>query len=166
MEALRNHVQHHGMPIHHVSQDAGWMSFDDKGLMEYSVNLFAKFKFLEENRKFKKSVLNEIKGDVNLIAAKRKYLESISFIHEFVRELILENVRNTRVVIESAHRSYNEVYSESLVGLTAYEAEDSKNISSLSLLLDWDDVPIQLQKRNPKLVNLSKRCVVNRAEQK
>jgi hypothetical protein len=162
MEALRNHVQHHGMPIHHISQDSRWTSFDDQGLMEYSVHLFAKLKDLEENKKFKKSVLKEISGDVNLIAATRQYLESISSINESVRELISDSLYSARASIELAHKRYAEIHSESLIGLSAIEKKDSKIISSVSLLLDWDDVRIKLQKRNPKLVNFSKRYVTTR----
>lgn len=162
MEALRNHVQHHGMPIHHIKQDSGWTSFDDQGLMEYSVHLFATLKDLEENEKFKKSVLQEISGDVNLIAATRQYLESISSINESVRELISDSLYRARASIELAHKRYAEIHSESLIGLSAIEKKDSKIISSVSLLLDWDDVRIKLQKRNPKLVNFSKRYVTTR----
>ena len=162
MEALRNYVQHRGIPVHFVSQGARWTSVEADGLMEFSVHIAAQRSHLEEDEKFKKSVLNEISKDVDLIATARRYLESISGINEFVRELLSEPATSARTAIESAHHRYSQVCSESLIGLSALEMEGSQVISSVSLLLEWDDVRIQLQKRNRQLVNLSKRYVTSR----
>lgn len=107
MEALRNHVQHQGIPIHNINQNARWTSHCDDGLLEHSVQLLAKRSNLQENIKFKKSVLKEITADIDLIAASRQYIESISSINEFVRELISEGLTSARATIESAHQSYS-----------------------------------------------------------
>lgn len=162
MEAFRNYVQHRGIPVHYVSQDARWTSLEEDGLMEFSVHIAARLSHLEEDGKFKKSILKEISKDVDLIAAARRYLESISAINEFVRELLSTPAALARAAIESAHHRYSQVWAESLIGLSAQEIEESRVISSVSLLLDWDDVRIQLQKRNRQLVNLSKRYVTSR----
>lgn len=162
MEALRNYVQHRGIPVHYVGQRARWTSSEDDRLMEYSVHIAALRSYLEEDEKFKKAVLSEISKDVDLIAASRKYLESISAINEFVRGLLSKPAASAREAIESAHRRYQQVYSESLIGLTALEMEDSREVSAVSLLLEWDDVRIQLQKRNRQLFNLSQRYVTSR----
>ncbi|MGZ8252276.1 MAG: hypothetical protein ACXWT7_08015 [Methylophilaceae bacterium] len=159
MEALRNHVQHRGIPIHFIDQKSQWTSFKDDGLMEFSVHIFAQRKYLEEDEKFKKAILNEISKNIDLIATSRKYIESISAINEFVRESIKESVLLARETIESAHNSYKQVYTESLVGICAMEINNGQEISSVPLLLDWDDVRIQLQKRNKQLINLTKRFV-------
>jgi hypothetical protein len=165
MEALRNYVQHRGIPVHFVSQGARWTSFEDDRLMEFSVHIAAQRSYLEEDEKFKKAVLNEISKDVDLIAASRQYLESISAINEFVRKLLFEPTTSARTAIESAHHRYSQVYSETLIGLSALEMEDALVISSIPLLLEWDDIRIQLQKRNRQLVNLSKRYVTSRVSE-
>jgi hypothetical protein len=162
MEALRNYVQHRGIPVHFVSQGARWTSFEADRLMEFTVHIAAQRSYLEEDEKFKKAVLNEISKDIDLIAASRQYLESISSINEFVRKLFFEPTTSARTAIEAAHHRYSKVYSETLIGLSALEIDDSQVISSISLLLEWDDVRIQLQKRNRQLVNLSKRYVTSR----
>jgi len=162
MEALRNYVQHRGIPVHFVRQGARWTSLEDDRLMEFSIHITAQRSYLEEDEKFKKTVLNEITGDVNLIAASRRYLESISAINEFVRKLLQEPTASARAAIEAAHHRYSQVCSETLIGLCALEMENSQTTASIPLLLEWDDVRIQLQNRNRQLVNLSKRYVTSR----
>lgn len=159
MEALRNYTQHRGIPIHFVSQGSRWTSDDEAGRMEYTVNMFAQRRHLEEDEKFKKSILKEISGDVDLTAACRRYIESLSAINQFARDLIAETVQTSRQTIESSHQRYSELHSESLIGLTASALNDGREVSSVPLLLDWDNVRLELQKRNPKLVNLRKRYV-------
>jgi hypothetical protein len=164
MEALRNHVQHRGMPIHFVRQDARWTSIGEDGRMEFTVDIAAQRRYLEEDEKFKKALLGEIAGDVDLKAACRRYVESLSAIHEFARHLIAEVTKSARARLESVHKRYAEVYSEKLTGLTASAMDDGREISSVPLLLDWDDVRLELQKRNSQLVNLHKRYVTGRAQ--
>lgn len=162
MEALRNHTQHRGIPIHFVSQGARWTSHDEAGRMEYTVDMLAQRRYLEEDEKFKKLILKEVSGDVDLTAACRRYIESLSAINQFARDLIAEPVRVSRQTIEGVHQLYSELHSESLIGLTASALEGGRETSSVPLLLDWDDVRLELQKRNPQLVNLRKRYVTGR----
>ena len=118
--------------------------------------------YLEEDEKFKKAILDEISEDVDLKAASRRYVESLSTINEFARELIADSVKSARATIEAAHKRYAEVYSESLIGITASAIAEEREVSSVPLLLDWDDVRIELQRRNTQLRNLSKRYVTGR----
>lgn len=163
MEALRNHVQHRGIPIHFVRQDARWTSFEEDGRMEFTVDICAQRRYLEEDKKFKRAVLDEMTDDVDLTAACRRYVESLSAINEFARDLVAEPTRSARATLEAVHRRYAEVYSEKLIGLTASALDDDREISSVPLLLDWDDVRLELQKRNSRLINLRRRCVTGRA---
>lgn len=165
MEALRNHAQHRGIPVHFVSQSAHWTSFDEDGRMEFTVDIVAQRRYLEEDEKFKKLILDEASDDVDLTAACRRYIESLSAINQFARDLIAESAKSARETIEGAHKRYSELYSESLVGLTASGIEDGREISSVPLFLDWDDVRLELQKRNSQIVNLRKRYVTGRARE-
>ena len=162
MEALRNHVQHRGIPIHYLGHLSQWTSFDEDGRMEFAVDIAALRQYLEEDKKFKKSVLAEMSERVDLVAACRRYIESLSEIHEFSRNLVSAATSNARSRIEAVHRRYAEVWSESLVGLAASSIEDERETSSIPLLLDWDDVLLELLQRNTRLVNLRKRYVTGR----
>jgi hypothetical protein len=163
MEALRNHVQHRGIPIHRVRYNSQWTSFKEDGRMEFTVDIAAQRRYLEEDKKFKKTVLDEVTGDVDLTAACRRYVESLSAINEFSRGLAAEPARSARETIEAAHKRYAEVYSDNLIGLTASSMDGGQESSSVPLLLDWDDVRLELQRRNCQLVNLRKRYVTGRS---
>lgn len=162
MEALRNHVQHRGIPIHFIRQDGHWTSFDELGQMEFSIYIAAQRDVLESDGKFKKTVLSEMTQDVNLLGATRKYVESLSSIHQFVRDLVADSIAAARNLIESAHARYSKAFDGSLIGLSAQEMGEEGVRSSFPLLLDWDDVRLQLQKRNRQLVNLAKRYVTSK----
>lgn len=157
MEALRNYVQHRGIPVHWTQQNSRWTSLDDDGMIEYSIELASQRIYLEEDKKMKKSVLAEIDDKVDLKAATRCYVESISRVHDAERGMISDAIDCSRKLIEEAHRKYAQEYTDSLVGLSACKLDGHKQISSIPLLLDWDDVRVSLQKRNKKLTNLSKR---------
>lgn len=157
MEALRNYAQHRGIPVHWTQQNRRWTSLEDDGLMEYSIELASQRTYLEEDEKMKKTVLAEMDDKVDLKAATRSYVESISRVHDSARNMIADSTDCSRKIIEEAHRRYSKKYSDSLVGLSASKWDGHKQIASISLLLDWDDVQINPQKRNRKLINLSKR---------
>lgn len=162
MEALRNYVQHRGIPVHRTQQGRRWTRSKSDGFLEYSMELASHLSRLEEDSKFKKSVLAELDEKIDLKIGVRCYLESISNVHESARNLISESVTSARELIEEAHRQYTSVYNGSLVGLSACACTDEGQISSIPLLLDWDDVRLKLQKRNRKLTNLRKRYVTGR----
>jgi hypothetical protein len=162
MEALRNHVQHRGIPIHFTEQAGRWVGGGEERMMEFTVDIFAQRSSLERDEKFKKAVLAEIPDDVDLKAGCRAYLESLSAIHEFARESVSEAVNRARATIEAVHERYRGIYSDDLVGLTAFGMEGNEVSSSVPLLLDWDDVRIQLQHRNPRLIKLARRYVSGR----
>lgn len=162
MEALRNYVQHRGIPVHWIQQGVGRTSMESDWHLEYHIELASQRSYLEEDRKFKKKVLAELDEKIDLKAATRSYVESISSIHMSARSMIAESVTLARELIEGAHHRYAAGYNESLVGLSACKWSDEKQVSAIPLLLDWDDIRVMLQKRNRKLTNLRKYYVTGR----
>ena len=161
MEALRNHAQHHGTVVHIISPQARWIPEGNHQHLEYSLLIKIKRSQLLENEKFKEAIVNEMPEEVNLLASTRKYIEAISEIHVYLRESISAQVNDARKTILTSHKKYSQQYKHSLVGLCAFELQNSIVKSTVPLLLDWDDVRIKLQRSNPKLINLSKRFVTN-----
>lgn len=92
MEALRNYVQHRGIPVHWAQQGGRWTSLDDDGFLEYYTEVSSERSYLAEDSKFKKQVLGELDEKVDLKAATRSYVESISNVHESARSMIVESV--------------------------------------------------------------------------
>lgn len=159
MEALRNYVQHRGIPVHFTKQGGRWTSKGDNGFIELNMELYSQRTYLKEDLKFKKEVLEELDEFIDLKAATRRYIESISNVHESVRGIIKESVSEARKLIEDAHERYSPHHSGSMVGLIACKWSDQGQESAIPLLLDWDDIRLKLQKRNRKLTNLRKHYV-------
>lgn len=161
MEELRNSVQHCGLPVQWTYSGAEWTDLGKDGIsensmLEYSFEFAAKKSSLEEDVKFKRKVLNESPDEIDLKLTTRCYIESISKAHDAIRELIQKSVQKSRQKLEDAHSQYSKVYTESLLGLSAYKIDGQRCIETVLLMLDWDNVRVMLQKRNLKLVNLRK----------
>jgi len=157
MEAFRNHVQHRGLAVHSAGPSWKWSSRDESGQLVVSTNLKVIRRYLEEDAKFKKSVLSETPDEVDLLAAIRAYIESISAIHETARGMIADVLSKARILIEAQHSRYSQVDPEKTTGLEAVALEGATAVSAVPLLLEWDDVRMVIMQRNPELKNLHKR---------
>jgi hypothetical protein len=160
MEALRNFVQHRGVPVHSTVHDGRW-TLPENGLLQFSLEFSSHRDRLAEDPKFKKQVVEEIAEKVDLKAATRRYVECVSNVHSIAREIVRERVRSARQVIEDAHKRYAEVYRERLTGLSVLKRMDGRLLDEIPLLLDWDDIRVKLQARNRKLSNLSRMYVTS-----
>ncbi len=159
IEALRNHVQHRGLPVHLVSTKLKWTDLDD-GLLEYSLCFSTQKKHLLLDDGFKNQVLNEMPDAVNLRVATRIYIEAISRIHKQVRDKIEKNVDSARHVLDKAISDYTVICTEKpTCPLQAYKHQGKEKIDEFPILTKWDDVRRELVKRNKELVNLRKRYV-------
>jgi hypothetical protein len=167
MEALRNHAQHRGTPVHWASVGSHWIDPNkDTGLMEYSLYYSAQKEKLISDETFKISILNEMPEEVNLCAATRKYIESISCVHEQVRKMICECVLNSRQAFEGAINNYKSEYDGNVIGLHTYAYEGSQKVDEVPVILNWDDVRVHLVNKNSQLINLIKRYATNQVRNK
>lgn len=164
MDALRNYIQHYGTAVHRVMFGGRWTSLDDKGLLEFSSSFTAEKRFIASDGHFKKQVLDEMPDKVDLISASRGYIEALSSIHINARQMISKSVNGARASIQVAIDDYKSAYKKDFVGLTAYMfAGDSKRDEVL-VFLNWDDIRLELEKRNHQLLNLKKRYATGRAK--
>lgn len=157
MEALRNYTQHQGLAVHWTSLPSRWTELGENGQLEYTLEFGTQREILSEDGNFKKQVLTEIPEQINLKLAVRSYIESMSNVHNSVRELISDSVLHARSVIDAAYDRYKCVYDGSLIGLSIYKNDGLKNVEGVALVREWDDIRVQLQARNARLVNLNKR---------
>lgn len=163
MDAFRNYAQHRGIPIHWISHGGSW-TFDEDGekeLMQFSVEIVAEASVLRKDSVLKPRPLKELEERTDLTLYTRRYIECLSTIQDAVREITREPIREARALMEDAHKRYMEAGAESVIGLSACAMEDEREveIEHVALLLDWDDVRVNLQRRNRKLVNLHRRHV-------
>lgn len=162
MEALRNYVQHSGVPVHRISTGSKKTALED-GLIEYSLQFGAQKKILAQDDCFKKKVLNEMPEEVNLRLVTRGYIEALSRIHKKAREKIESSVHFSRQCLEKAISDYMVVYEKEPIGLHAYNYAGKKKLEEVLILTKWDDIRIELLQRNRELVNLRRKYVTSQA---
>jgi hypothetical protein len=159
MEAFRNYVQHCGLPVHSTNENFRRKKYKIEDIFEYGLDFFAQITHLKNDNDFKKAVLVEIEDNTNLKASLRGYVESISIIHESVRDLIHQSVTEARILVERTHKKIRPSGKSFNNALRAFADDGKGHLSSIPLLLAWDDCRIGLEKKNRTLKNLKRRFV-------
>jgi len=164
MEQLRNHVQHFSFPVGIISL-SGWVENWNKTNMELpcTIELGSDKKRLQENPKFKKKVLEELEDVVDLKQMTRKYVECFSEIQASIRSMISEKLSEARGLIEECINRYREEVDEQTnhVIVIAFE-EEGEDKEEVHLLLSWDNLRLELTKKNKILTNLSSQYVTGK----
>ncbi|MGV8942362.1 MAG: hypothetical protein ACOH1P_12650 [Lysobacter sp.] len=150
-EALRNYVQHYGMPIHTFSQNSKWLE-DDRRVLEFSVDFITTKSVLEADGKFKKSVLDETPDSVSLKHTFREYMSRLSVAHCNARNSRESLATSARSLLSAQIEEYRSISGTTALGLCCFKGHERFN-----LMLDWDDVRLGLVKRNKSLSNLAVR---------
>jgi hypothetical protein len=167
MDKLRNFVQHFGLPVHWTNFQGAWDTLGEDGNLLFWIETGSSKIKLQEDDKFEPSVLNEAPDKIDLRDTIRKYVEAISRVHAGARKLVQESSREARETIENALSSYRKEFAGDIVGLFAFCMDDEdKVLDKIPVMLEWDDIRVQLTKRNPLLVNLSKRYVTSKIRPK
>lgn len=164
MEALRNHVQHSGSAVHSLSIGSKWQPPGEKIRNVFNFQAFTEKRFLILDKTFKKPTLDECPDKVATLIATRRYLESLSAVHDFARQRIERPVAEARKAFSEAIEKYVKFSNESAIGLTAYASGARDSSKGVAIFLDWDEVRIKLSKRNHNLKNLSKSVVSSSAQ--
>lgn len=154
MEALRNHVQHNGVPLHRWNVNA---NRTEEGFVEFKVSLFSEKKYLVEDASFKKPVLAECSERVDLLSSARVYMHSLSEVHSKAREAINDVVAMSRSAVEKEQERYRSSSPDaeaSLRGLEAQAVDGEHTVERVPLFLECDDVRKKLQTRNRLLRDL------------
>lgn len=160
MEALRNHVQHYGLAVHSLSLPSKWIGEGENSELINKLKIYSTKETLSQNKDFKKVVFNEMPSKVELVKAIRIYVGCFSNVHSRVRELVQVNVLSSRSDIEGAISRYKDASKGNAIGTYAYmvEVDDpaATPMDKYPLLLDWDDVRLNLNKKNRPFPNINK----------
>lgn len=167
MEAIRNYAQHKRPPVHRITLPSKWNKYDkgheDDDTMESSVSVLVEKSRLEEDGKFKKTVLNEMEENVDLVSSTRAYLELVGNITEDIRKQIKPLVDRSRQLVENIRDQYaildESVYKDTL---NAGILSGGRYTDEVSLQLQTDDTRILLRDKNTSFQNLSKRHISTR----
>lgn len=163
LDALRNHSQHHSMPVGKLSfptrreEDAG------PARLRFMVVPYLDLPQLRSDSSVKKVILDEIEATArtNLNELVRSYLDSIGRIHQEVRQLTSTDVAEWEGLFESAQTRGRAVF-EDLIGLAVVIRQDDGTVSESAYLLE--NVlrgHRALREKNSVLVNFAQRYVTN-----
>ncbi len=160
MEALRNYVQHRGYPIHGVTYG---VSRTVKGIA-YVVTPYVEWARLEEDGKFKASVLSELKSlgeKIDIRPYVREYIERIGDVHKMIRDQVEPMLGQSDALIRDAILRYrNEPPSDdSIIGLAAVTRSGHFYGDAVHLSEDLLNYRKSFEQKNRGLLNLAKRYV-------
>jgi hypothetical protein len=164
MEALRNYVQHRGIPVHGTQHNASNDYSGEERLLIFTMELCSQKEYLQEDKAFKKTVLKEIPEQVDLKMATRIYVGCLSKVHGEARKLVEQSLKDSRQLIDSYRASYKKVYPKKFSGLHALCMQETTIVDKIPLLIEWDDIRLQMIKRNSELVNLKNRFVTGKVK--
>jgi hypothetical protein len=159
LEALRNYVQHRGLPVHLLSFNMS--KVDD--LSKHVINPYLKVSELRKDGKFKATVLNELEKENEKIDLKlyiRQYISSITKIHSAIRRILSESILRWDEEFQSTYEEFNKEYGETeALGIGEIYLGLRRNITYIM------KEPIKrrkwLEQKNQELSNLVTRFVSN-----
>ncbi len=160
VEHLRNHVQHKGLAVHNITSQSKWI--ENFKSLEHSCTFIVKKNILEKNLNFCKRALNNMQDEIDLFEYLREYVGVLSVIHDSIRNEISSVVDNSRLIIETAIEDYSNKFNWNSVGLTAQHSKSGTIIDSVVLQLNWDDVRLELRKKNRPLKALEKQHITGK----
>jgi hypothetical protein len=165
MEALRNHSQHFGFPVHAAAHSLAWENTNADSRLRAGLDLFVSVQNVKENRKFNKKVLDELaavaeKGHVNLTRLVREYVEKLCEVHKFLRSLISDDIASWDQTILRAQSLAHATFGEGLYSIvvTVEEEDDEGNdiwVDSESINVDLIEFRKSLEAKNRDFTNLS-----------
>ena len=166
MEALRNYVQHRGLPIDSVQHLLGRAH----GAPGYAANIVTPFlntRRIREDGGFKSAVLNELSAigeKVDLKPLVRDYIEGLEEVHRFLRNRIKDDADGWEATLGSAmerHRRPN----EALPSLFVVQVDDAdETIEEVQVFESILTRRQKLEQRIPLYGNLSKQIVTSEAK--
>ncbi|GGC03537.1 hypothetical protein [Pseudoduganella buxea] len=170
MEALRNYVQHQGLPVHGATHGRGRSGVLGSTQQQYTLDIWLKPDELCGTG-FKAKVLAELKIVGNRIDLKyliRDYVEGLAVANEKIRYLVKEEVGNAQIVIEALLKRYIEEcpgkYSD--IAVIVARTEGAVQVESHGVLLDPFKYWARLLRKNRGYTNLRRRFVTTAATDK
>lgn len=169
MKALRNYVQHRGFPIHSIGFPHHRVQHDEKTELLYSVTPYIKISSIEEDKRFKSSILDEMKeiqeqGKIGIKPLIREYIEGIGKIHEKVCNLSIDDINIWEKSIQNIIEQYKSEFGDnaSIAGLALIKLDDDDHwTEKSSIFMEFIEKRKDLENKNRKFDDLHKCFATN-----
>ena len=176
MEALRNHAQHRGFPIHEIMFFGEWLDIEDedRSRLHHTVIPRISVSALELDGKFKQAILKEMQeaqGEhgLDIRPLIREYVECIGLIHEYIREITRTDLMawesSLNKVIEKVQQEYGQ---DAPLTSWAIATKDEKEqiVERITVHKEFVKRRQALEKKNAIFANLRKRYASNEIRSK
>lgn len=167
MEALRNHAQHAGDPVHGAVYPAAWVGAREK--MRFSAEPYLSPTELAARGNFKASVLKELEAKGNQISFKnilRDYVEGLCTAHAELRQRVGHKYNEWTTTIRGSIESFRSQCPDesSIIGLAAVIHDDEWCVScEIPIVVDFLDYIDYLINKNYHYQNLTKAYATSEA---
>jgi hypothetical protein len=170
LEALRNHVQHCGLPIEIITFNSGFVGRDPKNDVQFSVIPNTTLETLASDKEFKKAILDEVKSlgeKIDLRLPIREYVSCIVSLHDEVRKVFSKVISDSKESYSKAVKKYSMI-DEHAVRHPRLEChtDSGKVEETVHLILDFLDRYELLHGQNSNVRNVTKSFVSNVIESK
>ena len=164
MEALRNHAQHGGLPLHGTSFQGRRVAGELGSSLSFKSSASIDIVELRKSAKFKASILAELEGvteAIDVISAVRGYMENLSKIHESLKAASDDMILKWSDVITDAVGYYETKTDSRCDGLFIMDTDAEIQTSDYYFSGTVAERIRSLRSTNSSLVNLKKRFVTN-----
>jgi hypothetical protein len=139
MEALRNYVQHRGLPIGSITYHGSWDHAAEPPRATNIVTPYLHIDRIAADGGFKASVARELLGvgaKIDIKPLVREYIEGIGTVHQQVRELIEPIVARSDAVSAASHDRWRSSEDPSTIGLAAVRQNGDGTILDHEYMFD------------------------------
>jgi hypothetical protein len=170
MEALRNHVQHAGLPVNTICNSCSRSSGKGQDFAEYCVIPKAQIRSLRENPEFKMAVLDELPGDqkeIDLREPAREYMSCLFQLHSQLRSQVAARVAAGRPIYMRAVNEYSNHEGQTVHFPTIISQDgDGPVVETVSLVTDFLTYYDDLKQRNTANENIRHSTTTNTTQKK
>jgi hypothetical protein len=158
-EALRNYTQHKNIPIQTIGYAGSLVEDNFERVLKYSVHPRLSIKKLQEDKKFKRQVLDEFEPSQNEIDIKpfiRQYMEALVDIQAFLRKSISPTLSQWENKVTQLEEQFRGHFPEKFSGIELWEIDESgKVLQEVDLLSEYFQRIKWLIEKNQSLRMLS-----------
>lgn len=169
MEALRNYVQHRGLPIHSFGFSGRWHDMPSRVARNSAIPRLSVSRIRKDGG-FKQTVLTELEaaGDlVDLRPLVREYVAGIGTIHMAVRQQLASDVAKWDNLFESVQQQFSALNPPTMAGLAVVSRNSAGEfIDEVPILPDLITRRRWLQRRAVLLTHFAKHVITNEVDRR
>jgi hypothetical protein len=165
VEALRNYVQHRGLPIYGLQYRSTLIENSPSTFIKHTITPSLSVSRLKDEKGFKATVLKELEtiGDqVDIMPFIRQYVDSLGRVHVFLRETLADDIAKWDAAIFEVQDRFHRVIGDDIKGLAVEEYDSAgKLIESVQIVSEIIEQRQLLVRKNQSITRFSSNIITN-----